>query len=59
MANEQENVRRLREGCAWRSRQTGNVTESPMAHFFKFRDGSIIDVLELFDTAKAIAARSL
>ena len=44
--------------CAWRSRKTGKVAESAMAHFFTFRDGKVVDVLELFDTAAAIAAHS-
>ena len=44
--------------CSWRSRKTGNVADSPMAHFFTFRDGRIMDVLEFFDTAKAIAAHT-
>jgi ketosteroid isomerase-like protein len=44
--------------CGWRSRKTGTVAESLMAHFFTFRDGRIVDVLEFFDTAKAVAAHT-
>jgi uncharacterized protein len=42
--------------CAWRSRRTGRVAESPFAQFFTFRDGKIAAAVELFDSAAAVAA---
>jgi len=42
--------------CAWRHRRTGRVVETPKADFFTFKEGNIIDFLEFYDTAKAMAA---
>lgn len=42
--------------CAWRGRATGMVAESPMAHFFRFENGRIVDICEFFDTAAGQAA---
>ena len=42
--------------CAWRNRRTGSVVETPKADIFKFKDGRIVDFLEFYDTAKAMAA---
>jgi uncharacterized protein len=44
--------------CAWRSRRTGAVVESPFAQFFTFRNGRIARVVEMFDTAAAVAAHA-
>ena len=41
--------------CAWRSKRTGKVAESPFAQFFTFRDGRIAAIVEMFDTATAVA----
>lgn len=41
--------------CAWRSRRSGHVAESPFAQFFTFRDGRISAIVEMFDTATAVA----
>lgn len=41
--------------CAWRHRKTGKLLETLKADFLKFKDGRVIDFLELYDTAKAIA----
>ena len=41
--------------CAWRSRQTGKVVETPKADFFHFRGGKIVEFWEFYDTAKAIS----
>jgi ketosteroid isomerase-like protein len=42
--------------CAYRSRLTGKVAESPKVDIFRFRDGKIVEVSEFFDTAAAVAA---
>jgi uncharacterized protein len=41
---------------AFRNRRTGKAVESPKADLFRFRDGKIVEFLEFFDTALAIAA---
>jgi ketosteroid isomerase-like protein len=41
---------------AYRNRRTGKVAESPKADIFRFRDGKIVECLEFFDTAAAMAA---
>jgi hypothetical protein len=41
--------------CAWRSKRTGGIAESPFAQFFTFRDGRIAAIVEMFDTATAVA----
>ena len=43
--------------CEWRSRRTGTVAVSPFAQFFTFRNGRITRIVELFDSAAAMAAR--
>lgn len=42
--------------CAWRHRRTGKDVESPFAHFWRFRDGTVTECFEFFDTAKTFAA---
>ena len=42
--------------CAWRHRGTGKAVASPMAQFWRFRDGKVIEFFEFYDTAKAMAA---
>lgn len=41
---------------AFRYRKTGKVAESPKADVFRFRDGKIVEFVEFFDTARALAA---
>jgi ketosteroid isomerase-like protein len=41
---------------AFRSRQTGKLAESPKADVFRFHGGRIVEFIEFFDTAKALAA---
>lgn len=42
--------------CAYRFKATGKVAASPKADFFRFRDGSIVEFFEFFDTASVFAA---
>jgi ketosteroid isomerase-like protein len=42
--------------CAWRNRQTGKQVESPVASFWRFRDGLVVECFEFYDTAAAFAA---
>lgn len=44
--------------CAWRSRRSGAVVESPFAQFFTFANGRIARIVEMFDTAAAVAAHA-
>lgn len=44
--------------CAWRSRRSGAVVESPFAQFFTFANDRIARVVEIFDTAAALAAHA-
>lgn len=44
--------------CAWRSKKTGRVAESPFAQFFTFRGDRIVEIVEMFDTAAGIAAHA-
>jgi ketosteroid isomerase-like protein len=41
---------------AFKSRITGKVAQSPKADIFRFRDGKIVEFVEFFDTAAALAA---
>jgi ketosteroid isomerase-like protein len=41
--------------CAFRHRHTGNILETPKADFFRFSNGQIVDFMEFYDTAKALA----
>ncbi|WP_422928919.1 nuclear transport factor 2 family protein [Singulisphaera sp. PoT] len=40
----------------WRSRRTGKIADTPLAHFWKFRAGKAIEYYEFYDTARAFAA---
>jgi ketosteroid isomerase-like protein len=42
--------------CAFKSRLTGKVAESPKADVYRFRDGKVVEFFEFFDTAAALAA---
>lgn len=41
--------------CAFRHRHTMKILETPKADFFRFRNGQIVDFMEFYDTAKALA----
>ena len=42
--------------CAWKNRRTGKTLSTPKADVIRFREGKIVDFLEFYDTAAAIAA---
>jgi ketosteroid isomerase-like protein len=42
--------------CAWRCRATGKVAQSPVAQFWRFRDGLAVEFFDFYDTARAFAA---
>ncbi|MEJ8856857.1 nuclear transport factor 2 family protein [Variovorax robiniae] len=42
--------------CRWRHRKTGKVVDSPKADVLRMRDGKLVDFMEFYDTAQAIAA---
>lgn len=42
--------------CKWKSNRTGKLVESPKADVFRFRDGKVVDFMEFYDTAAALAA---
>jgi ketosteroid isomerase-like protein len=42
--------------CAWRFRATGKTAESPVAHFWRFRNDLAVEYFEFYDTARAFAA---
>jgi uncharacterized protein len=41
---------------AFKSRATGKVAETSKADIFQFREGKVVEVMEFFDTAAALAA---
>lgn len=41
---------------AFRFKRTGKVAHSPKADVFRFQDGQIVEFIEFFDTAAALAA---
>ena len=44
--------------CAWTCRKTGADAEVDIAHLWRFEDGKIVDLVEVFDSAKVVAAAS-
>ncbi len=42
--------------CAWSFRTTGKVADTDVSHLWRFVDGKIIELIEIFDSAKAVAA---
>jgi ketosteroid isomerase-like protein len=42
--------------CAFKHRQTGKAVESPKVDVFRFEKGKIVECMELYDTAGALAA---
>lgn len=42
--------------CAWTYRQNGKDVETDIAHLWQFADGKVVSLVEIFDSAKAVAA---
>ena len=42
--------------CSWKHKGTGKVMESLKSDFFRFSGDKVVEFIELYDTAKAIAA---
>ncbi len=42
--------------CKWTNKATGKSCEVMVAHLWRFRDGKAIELVELFDSARAVAA---
>jgi uncharacterized protein len=44
--------------CHWKNRKTGKEVHSPKADVMRLREGQIVDFMEFYDTATAIAAKT-
>ena len=44
--------------CAWTNKQTGKTAEVLTAHQWKFAGGKAVELIEIFDSARAMAAAS-
>ncbi|WP_436312483.1 nuclear transport factor 2 family protein [Variovorax sp. LjRoot84] len=42
--------------CEWKHRGTGKTVKTPKADVIRMRDGKIVDFMEFYDTAAALAA---
>lgn len=42
--------------CAWTHKSTGKTAEVAISHLWQFKNGKAVEVRELFDSARAIAA---
>ncbi|HJS03719.1 MAG TPA: nuclear transport factor 2 family protein [Variovorax sp.] len=42
--------------CEWKHRGTGKIVKSPKADVHRLRDGKVVDFMEFYDTAGALAA---
>jgi ketosteroid isomerase-like protein len=42
--------------CKWTNKATGKACEVMVAHLSRFRNGKAIEPVELFDSARAVAA---
>ncbi|MCX7325911.1 MAG: hypothetical protein NTZ14_16105 [Hyphomicrobiales bacterium] len=42
--------------CKWTNKATGKACEVMITHLWRFRDGKAIELAELFDSARAVAA---
>jgi uncharacterized protein len=42
--------------CAWIFKANGNKAECIFSHFWRFEDGKAVEIIEVFDSAKAAAA---
>ena len=45
-----------RGSCAWTSKKTGKIAETPKLDFWRFKDGKAVEFYEYFDTACVAAA---
>ncbi|WP_077003050.1 nuclear transport factor 2 family protein [Variovorax sp. KK3] len=44
--------------CKWRHKGTGKLSETPICNVIRMRDGQIVEFMEYYDTAAAMAAAS-
>lgn len=42
--------------CAWTSKETGKSVETPIANLWEFENGKAVSFIEIFDSARALAA---
>lgn len=42
--------------CGWTHRKTGATVTTPIANLWRFRDGKAYECVEIFDSARAVAA---
>ena len=42
--------------CAWTNKATGKTVETPSAHLWQFENGYATSVIEIFDSARVMAA---
>lgn len=42
--------------CAWTNKQTGKSVETPIAHLWRFEGDKVASVIEIFDSARVLAA---
>jgi ketosteroid isomerase-like protein len=42
--------------CAWKNKQTGKSVETPIAHLWEFEGGKAGSMIEIFDSARVLAA---
>src|SRR5256885_12452526 len=40
--------------CAWKSRKTQKIVDTPKADFFRISNGKIVEFFEFYDTARAM-----
>ena len=44
--------------CGWTNKANGRSAEARIAHLWRFRDGKIVEMTEIFDSARVTAAVS-
>lgn len=42
--------------CGWRNKQTGKTAECRIANFWRFKDSKAVEFIDVFDSARAVAA---
>lgn len=42
--------------CAWRNKQTHKTAQCRIANFWRFSDGKVVEFIDVFDSARAVAA---
>ncbi len=42
--------------CVWQHKSTGKIADCRTAHLWKFKDGKAVELTEVFDSARAVAA---